>query len=200
MRAAKTEPSGLAAAKHLLQALTTEPEALSGARLRAAFAERVVDHPTLELLDRLVERREVEPGASPACRMRSDRCSAPIGRPPSASAGMSSDRSRSGEPDRKHVDAVIEVLAKATVPDRGFEIGVGRRDDPHVHLAIGRRPDAADLALLEHPQEPDLHRGAHLADLVEEDRAPVGLLDPHRRDVPIWLDRIRADRSSSSLE
>jgi len=57
MRAAKTEPSGLAAAKHLLQALTTEPEALSGARLRAAFAERVVDHPTLELLDRLVERR-----------------------------------------------------------------------------------------------------------------------------------------------
>jgi len=68
-------------------------------------------------------------------------------------------------------------LRKRPSLDLGFEIGVGRRDDPHVHLAIGRRPDAADLALLEHPQEPDLHRGAHLADLVEEDRAPVGLLE-----------------------
>src|SRR5881398_2508997 len=57
MRTAKTGSSGLAAAKHLLQALTAQAEALSGARLRAAFAERVVDHPTLELLDRLVERR-----------------------------------------------------------------------------------------------------------------------------------------------
>ncbi len=42
---------------------------------------------------------------------------------------------------------------------------------------VVERADAADLALLEHAQEPELHRRRHLADLVEEDRAAVRLLE-----------------------
>src|SRR5262245_524012 len=46
----------LAAAKHLLEALAREPQALGRARLRTAFAQGVLDHATLELLDRRAQR------------------------------------------------------------------------------------------------------------------------------------------------
>ena len=40
--------------------------------------------------------------------------------------------------------------------------------------------DALDDALLQHAQEPDLHGGRRVADLVEEDRPAVGLLEAAR--------------------
>src|SRR4030095_16535571 len=48
--------SWLAAAKHLLEALAREPQALGGACLGAAFAQGVLDHASLELLDRRPQR------------------------------------------------------------------------------------------------------------------------------------------------
>ena len=58
-----------------------------------------------------------------------------------------------------------------------FEIAVGRRDDAHVDLDGLGRADAADLALLQHAQELHLHLRADLADLVEEQRPALGLLE-----------------------
>jgi hypothetical protein len=48
-------PRRLAATEHLLEVLSRQAEPLGGVRDRPALAERVLDHPSLELLDRLVE-------------------------------------------------------------------------------------------------------------------------------------------------
>ena len=50
-------------------------------------------------------------------------------------------------------------------------------DDPHVDLARLRRPDALELAFLQHAQQLGLHVGGQVADLVEEQRAAVGQLE-----------------------
>ena len=39
-------------------------------------------------------------------------------------------------------------------------------------------PDPLELRVLQHPQQLDLGRRRQLADLVEEERAPVGQLEP----------------------
>src|SRR5216683_2486196 len=46
---------GRTATEHLLQTLARQSEPLGGAGLRAALAQRVLDHPPLELLDGVVE-------------------------------------------------------------------------------------------------------------------------------------------------
>src|SRR4051812_33551077 len=80
--------------------------------------------------------------------------------------------------DRKYVEAIVEVFAeRAAGTDRLFQIAVRRRDDAHVALL---RDVAADLlvnAFLQHAQQLDLHRQAHVTDLVEEQRAALGELE-----------------------
>ena len=44
-------------------------------------------------------------------------------------------------------------------------------------LQVGRAADAPEGLLLEEAEQLGLERGRHLADLVEEDRAAVGLLE-----------------------
>ena len=78
--------------------------------------------------------------------------------------------------DRDDVDAVEEVLAERAVADRLGEVAVGRGDDAHVDLRLDVRADLAHDAILQHAQQLDLHRRRGLADLVEEDRAAVGLV------------------------
>jgi hypothetical protein len=64
------------------------------------------------------------------------------------------------------------------VPARSpLEVLVGGGDHAHVHLDRPRRAEPLDLALLEHAQHLGLRLQAHVADLVEEDRAAVGLLE-----------------------
>ena len=72
---------------------------------------------------------------------------------------------------------VEERRAEAPRFDRPFEVGVGRRDQPHVHLLRSGAADALDLAGLDHPQQHHLHLGRGLADLVQEQRAAVGALE-----------------------
>src|SRR6266542_1755613 len=71
------------------------------------------------------------------------------------------------EADRHHRDAVVEVAPEAPLLHGPSEVGVRRRDDPHVHRQRARPADAVDLALLQDPQELRLQLDRHLADLVE---------------------------------
>ncbi len=95
-----------------------------------------------------------------------------------ASASASSGRSRSGGSGiADHVQAEVEVLAEASRADRHLEILVRRGDDAHVGPDGARAAQPLELLILEHPQELRLRRGRHVADLVEEERAAVRLLE-----------------------
>ena len=79
--------------------------------------------------------------------------------------------------DARDVEAVQQVLAKASLQDHGLQVAVGGRDHPDI--GDGRRavrPDPLHFAGLEKTQQQRLHPGAHLPDLVEEDGPAVGLL------------------------
>ena len=78
---------------------------------------------------------------------------------------------------RHDLQAEEEVLAETARRDLGLQVAVRRGDDAHVDLDRLGRADAPDLALLEHAQELHLHLRADLADLVEEERPAVGLLE-----------------------
>ena len=91
---------------------------------------------------------------------------------------MSSARSRSGgQMDAHDVDAVVQVVAEPPLGDVGLEVARRRGDDAHVHRARRVVADAAHLALLQRAQQLHLQRQRQLADLVEEERAAVGLLE-----------------------
>ena len=55
---------------------------------------------------------------------------------------------------------------------------MGRGHEPDVERDELLAAEPADLALLEHAEQVDLGLGQHLADLVEEQRAAAGHLEP----------------------
>ena len=81
------------------------------------------------------------------------------------------------EPEVHHVQAVVEVFAEAARADLFFEVPVRRGDDADVDLLGLRVADAEDDALLQRAEELHLQVQRELADLVEEERALVGLLE-----------------------
>src|SRR5439155_9877412 len=78
---------------------------------------------------------------------------------------------------RHYVEAEKEVLAKEALLDEDAQILVGRRDDAHVGLDRRAAADGRVLALLQDAQEPRLRLHRHVADLVEKERAALGLLE-----------------------
>ena len=87
--------------------------------------------------------------------------------------------------DGHHVEAIEEVLAEAPGLRLGGEIAVRRDDEAHVDV-LGAAADRLHLARLDGAQDLRLHRERELADLVDEERALVGLLEvargaPHAR-------------------
>ena len=80
--------------------------------------------------------------------------------------------------NRNDVEPVIQVAPKLAVLDHLQQIAVGGRDHADVDLDGVRVADALELALLQHAEELHLQPRAHRADLVEEERAFVRLLDP----------------------
>ena len=72
---------------------------------------------------------------------------------------------------------VEEILAKAPLLHLDGEVAVAGGDHADVGLDGAVRTDRPDLALLQDAQQLHLERRAHLADLVEEDRAAVGELE-----------------------
>src|SRR5579872_7232491 len=79
--------------------------------------------------------------------------------------------------DGKHVDAMKQILAKTSFTNLLFEISMSGHQDPRVDANAGGSAHALDLTLLEHAQEFGLHHRRHVSDLVQEKRAPVGLLE-----------------------
>ena len=79
--------------------------------------------------------------------------------------------------DANHVEPVQQVLAEMPGLHARLEILVGRRDHPHVDLDRRLAADPVELAFGQHAQQPRLQRGRHVADLVEKQRAAIGLLE-----------------------
>jgi hypothetical protein len=79
--------------------------------------------------------------------------------------------------DVDHAQAEVQIFAEAAAVDLLAQVAVGRGQDPDVDLDRAIAADPLDLALLEHPQQLRLERDVELADLVEEDRAALGLLE-----------------------
>src|SRR3546814_1289307 len=77
--------------------------------------------------------------------------------------------------DADDVQAEEEILAEIAVLDRLVEIAVRRGEQADVHLDWLRPADAVDLAFLDRAQQFGLQAGVHLADLVEQQGAAVGL-------------------------
>src|SRR5439155_12864149 len=78
---------------------------------------------------------------------------------------------------RKDGEAEEEVLAKALVLDRLRQSFVRRGEDADVDVHHVLAADARDLAALERAEHSGLRDEIHVADLVQEEGAPVGLLE-----------------------
>ena len=79
--------------------------------------------------------------------------------------------------DVDHVDPVEEVLAESTLGDQLGQVIVGGQDHPGVDGEGLVAADLLELEVLEDAEQLDLHRGTGGADLVQENRAAVGLLE-----------------------
>src|SRR5690606_37338878 len=79
--------------------------------------------------------------------------------------------------DRDDVEAEEEVFAEAPPLDLALQVLVRRGDDADVHADRPLAADTGDDALLQRAQDLGLRRGAHVPDLVQEERAAVRLLE-----------------------
>src|SRR5262249_29467751 len=78
--------------------------------------------------------------------------------------------------NRYHADAIVEVLTKSIVSHQLFQIFIGSSYYANVDrrfLGTAHRPQ---ISLLQDAEQLYLHGNAHLADLIQEDGAPVGHL------------------------
>src|SRR5579864_9047499 len=73
--------------------------------------------------------------------------------------------------NRKSGKTIVEILPKGTGLDGGLEVPVGRGEHPDIDFARAGVADCGYLSFLEHTEELRLHRGRHVANLVEQDSA-----------------------------
>jgi hypothetical protein len=81
-----------------------------------------------------------------------------------------------GNPDGHDVQAVEEVLPEAPRLRLGREVAVRRRDEADVDV-LGPAADLLHVARLKRPEDLGLNREREVADLVDEQRPLVGLLE-----------------------
>ena len=81
------------------------------------------------------------------------------------------------QPQRHDVEAEEQILAEQALLDQHAQILVGGGDDAHIGLDRRAAADGRVFALLQHAQQPRLRLHRHVADLVEEQRAALGLLE-----------------------
>ena len=79
--------------------------------------------------------------------------------------------------DRHDVEAVEQILAEQALLDQPAQVAMGGGDDADIGLDRRAAADRRVLAFLQHAQQAGLRLGRHVADLVEEQRAAVGLLE-----------------------
>ena len=77
----------------------------------------------------------------------------------------------------QHRQAEEQILAERAFLDGFFEVAVAGGDQPDVDPDRPRAADPIDLAFLDRPQQFGLKADVHLADLVEQQRAAVRLLE-----------------------
>ncbi len=77
---------------------------------------------------------------------------------------------------RDDVQAVEEVLAEAPALHLLRQVAVGGGDDPDIDLDAGGTPDPLEGLLLQHAHDLALGLQRHVGDLVEQQRAAMGLL------------------------
>src|SRR5207248_10888371 len=76
-----------------------------------------------------------------------------------------------------NVEAVKEIFAEGALFDGALQRFVGGGKDANVNRDVPLAAVAGKLAVLQYVQELRLQRGMHLADLIEEDGAVIGLLE-----------------------
>jgi hypothetical protein len=74
-----------------------------------------------------------------------------------------------------HAQPEQQVLAEGTGGDRRREVAMGGRQHPHVDRHGAAPTERLDHPLLQHPQQLGLRGGRHVADLVQEEGAAIGL-------------------------
>ena len=87
--------------------------------------------------------------------------------------------------DREHLQPEVEVLAEATRADLGPQVPVGGGDDPNIDRDLALLADRPDGLALERAQELGLALEGQLGELVDEERALVGLAKQAPRG-PRW--------------
>src|SRR5580704_7993156 len=76
-----------------------------------------------------------------------------------------------------HVEAMIQILAKAAIAHKAQQIDIRRGDNAHVHFDIFSATQAHEFAFLDHTQELGLRLPAYRGNFVEEDGALIGDLE-----------------------
>ena len=76
---------------------------------------------------------------------------------------------------REYVEPEVQVLAEAPLLDERQQVPVGRGDHPDVDVVDLVAADGPDVAELQHAEQLGLQAEGHVADLVEQQRAAVGL-------------------------
>src|SRR5439155_17939082 len=82
-----------------------------------------------------------------------------------------------GQRDLHDVDAVVEILAEASFVHEPRQVAVRGGDEPDVDAHLAAAADGLDPAFLDGAHELDLDAGLQVADLVQEQRPTVGLLE-----------------------
>src|SRR5207244_8776174 len=84
-------------------------------------------------------------------------------------------KGRNGDGD--DVDPIIQIAAEAALGDSGFEVGIGRADDPRARLYRRLASHAGENALLEKAEQFYLHQERQFTDLIQQKDPITGLLD-----------------------
>ena len=82
-----------------------------------------------------------------------------------------------GQGQADHIQAEEEILAEPARSDLLLEGAIGGRDQPHVGLALLGLAQALVGSIVQEPEQAGLGVHAEVADLVEEEGPPFGLLD-----------------------
>src|SRR5262249_47344504 len=78
---------------------------------------------------------------------------------------------------RKDVDTMEKIAPKLVLFDKVFKVAMRGDDDANVHLGRLVAADPLDFSFFEYAQELSLHSQRHIANLVEEERSSIGLLE-----------------------
>src|SRR4051794_34965155 len=82
-----------------------------------------------------------------------------------------------GEADGHSVEPVEEILSELAVANAAFEVAMCRRNDAYVDFDRLIPADAPDFMVLQCAEQIHLHARRHIADFVQKQRSPMGMLE-----------------------